>query len=115
MSLQAGRSTAPRFLVDLITKLQFSGLSTENLFFEEIDEGRHGMEPDKNEWIVPMEAVLNKIGAATLTDAVQNTIIEMEQMQAEIDAELEFSKQRLKFDSKEMRERLGLLIRGDIL
>jgi superfamily II DNA or RNA helicase len=84
--------TFKEFLVDLIVKLQFAGLSEVDLAFQDIEDSKHGAGDEDSRWIVPLDKELNKIGAETLEAAVHNTVTEMVNMQQYEDAQAKFAK-----------------------
>jgi hypothetical protein len=84
-------ATFKDFLVDLVEKLQFAGLTEDDYAFADVDEGLHGADADDDGWIVPMTALQNVIGADSIQSAVKNVQVELIAM-AENDADLEHAK-----------------------
>jgi superfamily II DNA or RNA helicase len=83
--------TFKEFLKDLIVKLQFAGLEENDFAFQDTEDTKHGTGADDN-WIVPLDKELNKIGAKTLHDAVVNTMVELEELESSIKAYNDASK-----------------------
>lgn len=102
------------FLIDLVSKLQFTGLLTEELAFEDMIEGLHGTGEKSDDLIVSLDKELNMIGAKSLEDAVKNTVIEIQKMQDEMESVNAFNRQLAELEKISMRERLSMLMNGKL-
>lgn len=101
------------FLKDLVAKLQFAGLDTEELTFEDIEEQRH-CQDNEEKWIGPLEKELNKVGDGSLKDAVANTVIELQRIQKEEEAMAEYAKARAKLADKDFKTRMNMILNGEL-
>jgi hypothetical protein len=81
------------FLVDLVLKLQYAGLTENDYAFADVDEGLHGVDGDDDGWVVPLNTLKNVIGADSIQSAVKNVQVELVRTELEEELLAQYRKQ----------------------